>query len=146
MNIPFAFNLWQHTTDIARQYQVGLWGQAHFNLIDRYYACLAQLGQKAVTVIAAEMPWSGQRGYRDPGYPSYLFEHALVAVAGERMKGEDAIRISQVLDTVTWMWRRQMGPRPGDRIFGLINIWVDEEYGFGKVVPRCAGRRYGCAV
>jgi len=34
-----------------------------------------------VTVIAAEMPWSGQRCFRDRAYPSYLFEHAVVDVA-----------------------------------------------------------------
>lgn len=82
----FHLNLWQHLTAIARYHRVALWGAEHFRLIERYYASLAQLGQKVVSIIATEIPWSGQRCYRDPAYPSYLFEHAVIGVERTRLE------------------------------------------------------------
>ena len=90
-------NLWQHCTSIARYHRVPLWSDAHFALLDRYYACLAQLGQKAVTLIAAEIPWSGQRCYRQQDYPSYLFEHAIIE------KG-DSYNSSTATWIACWPW------------------------------------------
>jgi hypothetical protein len=128
----FHLNLWQHCTSIARFHRVALWSEAHFALIDRYYASLSRLGQKAVSVIAAEIPWSGQRCFRDPGYPSYLFEHAVIEVS-RGAKGElqfDYSKLDRLLDLAA-----QHGIDREIDIFGLANIWVDEAYGFGKVAP-----------
>jgi hypothetical protein len=128
----FHLNLWQHLTSIARFHHVALWSEAHFSLIERYYASLAQLGQKVVSLVAAEMPWSGQRGYRDRGYPSYLFEHAVIDIRRDPQGGLhfDYAKMDRLL---------AMAARYGiDRqidLFGLINIWVDEPFGFGKVIP-----------
>jgi hypothetical protein len=126
----FHMNLWQHLTSIARFHHVALWSEEHFALIDRYYASLAQLGQKVVSIVATEMPWSGQRCYRDRGYPSYLFEHAMIGVA----RGKDSeLRFDYTaLDRVLGLAAKHYIDRQID-VFGLINIWVDEEYGFGKV-------------
>jgi len=76
------------------------------------------------------MPWSGQRCYRDRGYPSYLFEHAMIGVT----RGTDgALRCDYTaLDRVLALAAKYHIDRQID-VFGLINIWVDEEYGFGKV-------------
>jgi len=144
----FHLNLWQHYTSIARYHHVPLWGEEHFALIDRYQAGLAQLGQKAVTVIAAEMPWSGQRCFRDRAYPSYLFEHAVIDVARDEA-GQlqfDYRKMDRLLDLAA----RHGIDREID-LFGLLNVWVDEDYGFGKVAPdapdairvRCYDRHSG---
>jgi hypothetical protein len=144
----FHLDLWQHNTSIARFHGVPLWSDAHFAMIDRYYASLAQLGQKAVTVIAAEIPWSGQRCFRDRAYPSYLYEHAVVDVFrdGEGLLDYDYAKLDRLL---------ALAARHGiDReieVFGLLNIWVDEAFGFGKVAPdapdairvRCYDRQRG---
>ena len=144
----FHLNLWVHCTSIARFYHVPLWSDAHFTLIDRYYASLAALGQKAVTVIAAEIPWSGQRCFRDRAYPSYLFEHAVVDV---RRDATGALRFDYgKLDRLLALAEANGIDREVE-IFGLLNIWVDEEYGFGKVAPdapdairvRCYDERAG---
>jgi hypothetical protein len=126
----FHMNLWQHLTSIARFHHVALWSDEHFMLIDRYYASLAQLGQKVVSIVATEMPWSGQRCYRDRGYPSYLFEHAMIDVT----RGTDgALRYDYTaLDRVLALATKHHIDRQID-VFGLINIWLDEEYGFGAV-------------
>jgi hypothetical protein len=128
----FHLNLWQHCTSIARYHYVPLWSEAHFTLIERYYASLSRLGQKAVSVIAAEIPWSGQRCFRDPGYPSYLFEHAVIEVSREE-NGELRFDYSK-LDRLLELAARHGIDREID-LFGLANIWVDEAYGFGKVAP-----------
>ena len=131
-DFQFHLNLWQHYTAIARYHRVPLWSDAHFDLIDRYMGSLAQLGQKALTVIAAEIPWSGQRCYRDPAYPSYLFEHAIIAVRRSR-EGRlifDYTHLERLLALAA-----KHGLDQEIDLFGLLNIWQDEEYGFGKVAP-----------
>jgi hypothetical protein len=144
----FHLDLWQHCTAIARQHGVALWSDDHFALIDRYYASLAQLGQKAVSVIATEIPWSGQRCFRDRQYPSYLFEHAVVDVRrdeGGRLH-YDYAKLDRQLSLAA-----RHGIDDEIEVFGLLNIWVDERFGFGKVAPdapdairvRCFDERTG---
>lgn len=128
----FALNLWQHLTSLSRYYRVPLWSEEHFAIIDRYYGSLAQLGQKVVSIVATEIPWSGQRCYRDTGYPSYLFEHALVGVTRER-EGRLSFDF-RALDRVLALAAKHHIDRQID-LFGLVNIWVDEEYDFGNVAP-----------
>lgn len=128
----FHLNLWQHATAVARAHRVPLWSEAHFALLDRYYASLAQLGQKALTVIAAEIPWSGQRCYRDPAYPAYLFEHSVIAV--RRDAGGALHADFSLLDRLLALGAKHGIDREID-LFGLLNVWVDPEYGFGKVAP-----------
>jgi len=144
----YHLDLWQHCTSIARYYHVPLWSAAHFRLIDKYYASLAQLGQKAVTIIAAEIPWSGQRCFRDHGYPSYLFEHAVVDVERDQdgRLHYDYAKLDRQLALAA-----KHGIDKEIEIFGLLNIWVDEEFGFGKVAldapdairVRCFDQRTG---
>lgn len=124
-------NLWQHCTSIARFYHVPLWSDAHFELIDRYYACLAELGQKVTTVIAGEIPWSGQSCFRVQGYPSYMYEHSIIQVSRDPLG-----RLSfdyTALDRLLSLASKHGIDRQID-VFGLLNVWIDEEYGFGKVI------------
>jgi hypothetical protein len=130
----FHLNLWQHLTALARHHHVGLWSDAHFAVIDRYFASLAGLGQKALTVVAGEIPWSGQKCFRDPGYPSYLFEHSLVET---RRLPDGSLRCDfNHLDRLLELGARHRIDREID-LFGLINIWQDEEFGFGKPAADC---------
>jgi hypothetical protein len=144
----YHLDLWQHNTSIARYHHVPLWSDAHFDLIDRYFASLAELGQKAVTVIAAEIPWSGQRCFRDRTYPSYLYEHAIVDVTRDSLGqlGFDYQRLDRLLGLAA-----RHGLDREIEVLGLLNIWTDEEFGFGKVAPdapdairvRCYDQRTG---
>jgi len=127
----YHLDLWQHFTQLARHHGVALWSDEHFVLIDRYCASLAELGQKAVTVVVSEIPWSGQRGYRTIDYPAYLFEHTMVEVRRDRagMLHCDFAHLDRLLAiAATHGIDREI------EIFGLINIWTDEEFGFGQVV------------
>lgn len=144
----YHLDLWQHFTALARHHKVPLWSDAHFELIDHYCAALAPLGQKAITVIATEIPWSGQRGYRTQDYPAYLFEHAIVDV--RRTWDGKLVFDYEKLDRLLAIAARHGIDREIE-IFGLLNIWVDEEFGFGKVVQdapdavrvRCYDERTG---
>jgi len=127
----FHLNLWQHLTSIARFHRVPLWSEAHFELIDRYYQVLGQMGQKCVSIVATEIPWSGQRCFRDHTYPSYLFEHAVVDVSRDA-SGRLCFDYSK-LEHLLALAARHGIDREID-IFGLVNIWQDESYGFGKVI------------
>jgi hypothetical protein len=101
-------------------------------LIDQYFASLSRLGQKAVSVIATEIPWSGQRCFRDPEYPSYLFEHAVIDISRNEA-GELSFDYSKLERLLSLAAR--YGIDQEIDVFGLANIWVDEVYGFGKVIP-----------
>jgi hypothetical protein len=126
----YHLDLWQHCTSIARYHHTPLWSDAHFALIDRYYASLAELGQKAVTVVATEIPWSGQRCFRDRSYPSYLFEHAVVDVTRDEA-GQLHFNY-QKMDRLLALAAKHGIDREIE-ILGLLNIWVDEAFGFAKV-------------
>jgi len=128
----FRLDLWQHCTSVALHHHVPLWSDAHFAILDGYYASLSRLGQKAVTVIATEMPWSGQRCFRDPYYPSYIYEHAIIDVTRDRQGGLH-LNMDKLEKLLALAAKHRI-----DReieVFGLLNIWVDEEHGFGKVAP-----------
>jgi hypothetical protein len=128
----FHLDLWQHYTAIARYHHVPLWSDAHFCLIDAYMASLSQLGQKALTVIAAEIPWSGQRCFRDQTYPAYLYEHAIVEVSRDPTGALhlDLGKLDRLLALAA-----KHGIDQEIEVLGLLNIWVDEAFGFGKVAP-----------
>jgi hypothetical protein len=128
----FHLDLWQHCTAIARYHHVQLWSDAHFELIEGYYASIAQIGQKAVSIIATEMPWSGQMGYRDQNDPAYLFEHAVISVrkSPDSAWHYDYGKLDRQLGLA-----EKYGIDREIEVFGLLNIWVDPDFGFGKVAP-----------
>ena len=78
------------------------------------------------------MPWSGQRCFRDAYYSSYIYEHAVLDVRrdqdGKLHLGVDKLERLLALAAKHGMDREI-------EVFGLLNIWVDEERGFGKIAP-----------
>lgn len=65
----FRLDYWQHPTAVARVHHVLLWGDAHFNLMRKYYTLLASAGQKIITASIVDEPWNHQT-YDD--YPSLI--------------------------------------------------------------------------
>lgn len=127
----FYLDLWQHNSNIARKHEVQLWSDAHFEVMEKYVASLGALGQKAVSVIASEIPWSGQFCYRDTHYPSNLFEYSMVRVE-KTVDGKLSADFS-VVDRYIELCAKY-GINQEIEVFGLINIWMCEEEGFGKVI------------
>lgn len=124
----FHLDLWQHNSNIARKHDVSLYSDAHFAVIESYVKSLAALGQKAVTVIASEIPWSGQRGFYVNNYPSDLYEYNMIKV--RRKGGEFIYDYSAMQRYIDLCFAN--GIDREIEVFGLINIWSDERFGFGK--------------
>ncbi|WP_256761977.1 DUF4091 domain-containing protein [Cohnella sp. WQ 127256] len=127
----FNLDLWQHNSNIARKYDVALWSDEHFDIIENYVSSLADLGQKALTVIASEIPWSGQFSSYDRIDPANMFEYNMVQ--------------TRLLNNGDWSFDFdalnryvELGMKHGItqeiEVFGLINIWVLEDVGFGGVI------------
>lgn len=124
----FHLDLWQHLSNIARKHEVGLFSEEHFRIVERYVESLATLGQKAVTVIASEVPWSGQRCFNDTEYMSDLFEFSMIRVI---KKPAGFVYDYSAMERYVELCFAQGIDREIE-IFGLINIWTDEEKGWGK--------------
>ncbi|MBS5800540.1 MAG: hypothetical protein KID02_12435, partial [Clostridiales bacterium] len=76
----FYLDLWQHHTSIARTYEVALWSKEHFRLLEEHLKVLKELGQKAITVIVSEAPWSGQWSSYYRTNASDYFEYNMVSI------------------------------------------------------------------
>ncbi|WP_135546884.1 DUF4091 domain-containing protein [Paenibacillus cymbidii] len=126
----FYLDLWQHSSNIARKYDVALWTDEHFRILDAYLASLGQLGQKAATVIVSECPWSGQFTHRDRE-PSDLFEYSIVGVVKSKEGGfaYDFDALDRYIELA-----EKHGIREEIEVFGLLNIWQDPVAGYGAIV------------
>jgi hypothetical protein len=128
----FHLDLWQHVANIARKHEVKLFSDAHFRILEGYVESLAALGQKAVTVVASEIPWSGQRCFNDREYMSDLFEYSMIRVE-KCESGGFAYDYSAMERYVEMCFSH--GVDREIEIFGLCNIWMDEAKGWGKAAP-----------
>lgn len=127
----FHLDLWQHNSNIARKYQVPLWSNAHFAIIENYVKSLAELGQKAVTLVVSEVPWSGQNSMYDKINPSNFYEYNMVQLTLEET--DNWVYDFSVLDRYLDLCAAY-GIDKEIEVFGLINIWLAEDAGFGKVI------------
>ena len=128
----YYLDLWQHPSNISRKHEVRLWSDEHFDVLENYIKSLAELGQKAVTVIASEIPWSGQFCSKAVNYPSDLFEYSMVKVE-KNENGEynyDYSCLKKYLDLCF-----KYGIDKEIEVFGFFNIWVSEPEGYGSVAP-----------
>jgi len=130
VNYEMHLDLWQHLSNIARKHDVRLFSENHFNIIENYTESLARLGQKAVTVIATDIPWSGQRTFNDLDKPTDLFEYSLV-LSTKDQSGNFIFDYS-VMDRYIEMCF-SYGIDKKIEVFGLCGIWMTKENGFGKV-------------
>ena len=123
----FYLDLWQHCANIARKHEVTLWSAEHFRILEGYVVSLAALGQKAVTVIASEIPWSGQRTYQDRNADADLYEYSMIRLRRDK---EGIFHYDySALDRYIQLCF-QHGIDREIEIFGLCNIWLGPEAGF----------------
>ncbi|MCD6322429.1 MAG: DUF4091 domain-containing protein [Clostridiales bacterium] len=129
-NYEMHLDLWQHLSNIARKHDVRLFSETHFDIIENYTESLARLGQKAITVIATDIPWSGQRTFNDLNKPTDLFEYSLISTT--KTQNGNFIFDYAVMDRYIEMCF-SYGINKKIEVFGLCGIWMTEENGFGKV-------------
>ncbi len=79
----FHLDLWQHLSNIARKHEVPLWSDDHFQVLENYVKTLGELGQKAVTLVVSEAPWSGQGCFSEYRQEANLYEYAIIGVTKE---------------------------------------------------------------
>lgn len=130
-NQAFYLDLWQHNSNLARKYDAPLWSDLHFEVMEPYVASLAALGQKAVSLVVSEIPWSGQASCYDRIDPANLFEYSIVGVA-KQADGTWAYDY-RALDRYVELCERY-GIKDEIEVFGLLNIWVYEDAGYGGVI------------
>ncbi|NLY18724.1 MAG: DUF4091 domain-containing protein [Clostridiaceae bacterium] len=128
----FYLDLWQHPSNISRKHEVRLWSDEHFDVLEKYIESLAALGQKAATVIISEIPWSGQFCTKTVNYPSDLFEYSMVKVIKDESGNYeyDYSSLKRYLDLCF-----KYGIDREIEVFGLFNIWVNEQEGYGGIAP-----------
>lgn len=125
----FMLGLWQHTSNIARKHETPLWSEAHFTVLENYISSLADLGGKAITVIASEIPWCGQLCYLFRDYPSDLFEYSMIKV--EKDEQDNVICDFSVMDRYIDLCMKYGIDREIE-IIGLLNVWSSKKHGFGS--------------
>jgi len=130
LDYTFYLDLWQHNANIARKHEVPLWSDAHFEILARYVSSLAKLGQKAVTVVVSEAPWSGQGSHTDIDYPSDLFEYSMVFVRRccTGTWDYDFSAMDRYIELCL-----SAGINREIEVFGLVNIWQYPEAGYGAI-------------
>lgn len=122
----FHLDLWQHPSNIARKHEVPLWSDEHFRVLEEYVKSLRALGQKAITVVASEIPWSGQSCFQTKNYLSDLFEYNMARVVKE--KNRFVYDFSVIERYVKLCFR--YGIDREIEVFGLINIWTVPDEGY----------------
>jgi hypothetical protein len=132
LDYKFHLDLWQHLSNIARKHDITLFSEEHFKVIENYVKSLAHLGQKNITVIATEIPWSGQRTFNDLDEPTDLFEYSYI----KTIKSSDGSFVYDysVMDRYIELCIHH-GIRSRIEVFGLCGIWMTEENGYGKAAP-----------
>lgn len=119
----FLLDLWQHPSSWARYYEVPLWSNDHFTIIENMLEELATLGNKVITAIVSDFPWSGQRCYEQTVNPSNLFEYNMVRVQ-KNEEGSylyDYSALDRYIETAI-----SVGIDKEIDIFGLSGVWETE--------------------
>ncbi|MBQ3860433.1 MAG: DUF4091 domain-containing protein [Clostridia bacterium] len=115
----FHLDLWQHPSNLARKAETPLWSDAHFAVIERYLKSLGELGQKAVTIIASDAPWSGQ-GCGVATEDANMFEYGIIQAKKTR-DGRiecDFRAMQRYIDTAA-----KYGIDREISVYGLCNVW-----------------------
>ncbi len=127
----FFLDLWQHLSNISRKHEVPLWSEDHFRVAEFYVKSLAELGQKAVTIIATEIPWSGQGCFNTRDDLADLFEYSMARV--HKDKGGKWRYDFSIMDRYIELCF-SYGIDEEIEVFGLSNIWMFPEEGYGKLI------------
>ncbi len=121
----FYLDLWQHNSNIARKHEVELWSERHFEIMERYIASLANLGQKSITVVASEIPWRGQSCFLNHRVPSNLFEYSIICVTknADNTFSYDFSIMQRYIDLCN-----NYGINGDIELFGLVNVWTQASF------------------
>lgn len=120
----FYLDLWQHSSNIARTHETPLWSDAHFAVLEPYVRSLAELGQRAVTLVVCEVPWAGQGCFREYRNAANLYEYSIIPLRRTR-EGKleaDFGPMQRYIDLCG-----KYGICEELSVYGLMNVWCGEE-------------------
>ncbi|MBR5569653.1 MAG: DUF4091 domain-containing protein [Oscillospiraceae bacterium] len=123
----FEMDLWQLHCTISKYIGIPNWSEEHFALIDEYLKPLAEMGQTNITVIASQIPWSGQRCFLEP-VKANMFQYSMIPV--EKTENGFVYDYS-IMDRYIEMCFRYGIDRKIE-VFGLIGNWNSPEHGYGN--------------
>ena len=126
----FHLDLWQHLSNLARKHEVPLWSDAHFRVLEKYVSTMADLGQKAVTLVVTEVPWGGQSCFNEYRMEANLFEYSIVPLTRTK-EGKLQADFSPMQKYIDLCGRYGIGEELS--LYGLMNVWCKPERGFGKL-------------
>lgn len=131
----YHLDLWQHNSNLARKHEVKLWSDEHFKVMENYIKTLAELGQKAVTLVVSEIPWSGQNCYLEERDKGNLYEYSIIPILKETDGSftYDFSFMQRYIDLCA-----KYGIDKEISLYGLANVWTDFDVGygiFGNVAP-----------
>lgn len=120
----FYLDLWQHSSIAASRCEVKIWSDEHFKVLEGIVKSLGELGQRAVTIIATEIPWYGQNCHKNDVFPSSIFEYSIVRIIKEKDGSftYDFSAMQRYIDLCA-----KYGIDREISIYGLANIWGDEK-------------------
>ncbi len=131
----YHLDLWQHNSNLARKHEVTLWSDEHFAIMENYIKTLSELGQKAVTLVVSEIPWSGQNCYLEERDKANLYEYSIVGIKRDK-NGSFVYDFSKMQRYIDLCAKYNINKEIS--LYGLANVWTDEEVGygiFGNVAP-----------
>lgn len=119
LSTSFKTDIWQQPSNLARQYNVNLWSEEHFKLIEKLMAKLAKLNQHAVSVIIGEVPWCGWGSFLVKDYSANLYEYSIVKVVEDGGKLScDFSALDRYLDLA-----EQYHMADQIDLFGILGVW-----------------------
>ena len=129
---PFFLDLWQHNCNVARKYDTEPFGDAHFDIMDKYLASMAALGQKTVTLILSDTPWSGQWCHLETRNDANLYEYSIVKIF-KNADGSFEYDLSAAQRYIDLCAKH--GIKDEISLYGLVNVWCDYLGGFDSITP-----------
>lgn len=121
----FRLDLWQHVSNVARQFSVPLFGEKHFEILREMVKSLAQLGQKSVTVVASDSPWRGWECWKNIRSEAELYEYSMIGTI--KKKDGSFVYDYRVMQRYIDLCR-EYGISDEIEVFGLVNIWRLTEF------------------
>ncbi len=115
-------DLWQHDSNVARTYQLEPWSDMHFAQLEKVVAALADLGQKSVTVLAADCPWRGWGCYLLKDHPATLFEYSPVTIT-KTVAGAYLYDFENLRRLIELYF--SYGIQGDITVYGLMGIWTN---------------------
>lgn len=128
----FFLDLWQHNCNVARKYGVEPFSDEHFDILDRYLASMAALGQKTVTLILSDTPWSGQWCHLETRNEANLYEYSIARIYKEE-DGSFSYDFSAMQKYIDLCAAHNI--KDEISLYGLVNVWCDYLGGFDSITP-----------